>query len=75
MQKINGQNEHTEKLFENKKMLNVSEAATYAGISKSMLYKHDIYGIPCHSTTGKKNGALRFNKDDLDKWWDERKIS
>lgn len=68
-------NAATEKLFENKIWLNIDEAAAYSGMKKSMLYKHSIYGIPCHSTTGKKNGALRFHKDELDQWWDERKIS
>lgn len=75
MSKMLNNNEVSEELFENKIWLNVSEASSYSGISKSMLYKHKDYCIPCHSTTGRKNGGLRFNKDDLDKWWDERKIS
>lgn len=75
MSKNQGQDAATEKLFQNKIWLSVSEAEVYSGIKKSMLYKHKIYGIPAHSTTGSKNGRLMFNKDDLDKWWDERKIS
>jgi excisionase family DNA binding protein len=68
-------NEGTEKLFEMKIWLNVSEASTYSGIPKSTLYKHSIYGIPAHSSTGAKGGRLRFKKEDLDQWWDERRIS
>lgn len=75
MKKNNGQDNQTEKLFEIKKMLNVDEASAMFGISKSMLYKHKDYGIPAYSSSGKKNGALRFKTDDLSKWWDERMIS
>lgn len=75
MEKIEGHTESTEKLFQNKIWLNVSEASEYARLSKSMLYKYKQYGIPAYSSSGKANGSLRFNKDDLDKWWDERKIS
>jgi excisionase family DNA binding protein len=66
---------NTEKLFENKIWLNVSEASAYTGIPKSTLYKHDQFGIPCYSSTGKKGGRIRFKKEDLDLWWDERRIS
>ena len=75
MSKDKGQDNQTEKLFENKKWLSVTEASSRFGISRSMLHKHRIYGIPCSTTTGRPGGKLKFREDDLDQWLGERKIS
>jgi hypothetical protein len=75
MQKIEGHHQTSEKLFEIRIWLSVSEAAEYCGISKSLLYKHGLYGIPCSTTTGKPGGKLLFNRYELDQWLGERRIS
>lgn len=64
-----------EKLFENKKWLSVTEASMMFSISKSLLYKHKDYGIPCSSSSGQPGGKLLFNVDEMNQWMDERKIS
>ena len=49
-----------------KHTLTLEEAATYLGISKSMLYKHTHNGtIPCYRPGGK---LLYFEKSELDDW-------
>jgi excisionase family DNA binding protein len=55
-----------EKLTAQKSVLNLDEAATYLGISKSHLYKlTSTGGIPCYSPGGKK---LYFNRAELERW-------
>jgi excisionase family DNA binding protein len=55
-----------EKLTAQKSVLNLDEAATFLGISKSHLYKlTSTGGIPCYSPGGKK---LYFNRSELEKW-------
>lgn len=50
----------------NKRILNIKEAATYLGMSKSKLYKLTASrGIPHSKPT---NGLLFFDKEEITKW-------
>lgn len=55
-----------DKLTAQKNVLNLDEAASFLGISKSHLYKlTSTGGVPCYSPGGKK---LYFNRSELERW-------